>query len=564
MNSPRTILFIAFLVVTFYLYQNWVIDTAPGVQQQQAQQQNAQRSSNQDSSVPQAMTDNDAVPSASNQGQQASSDMPAATNSATSGQRIRVTTDVLDIRINARGGDIVAAELTQFARTQNSEARFELLHADPAKLYIAQSGLVGENGTDSANGRPMFRVEQTSFEMTGDTLEVPLYFTAEDGTEIRKIFTFNKGGYDIDVRYEITNATDTTKSLQFYSQLKQLITEGSGNMMMPTYRGGAYSWDEDRYEKYDFDDMRDKPLSISTESGWVAMLEHYFVSAWIPREQSQTQMFSRVVGGNTAIMGMMYPTTRIQPGATETISATIFVGPKDQDAMAAVAEDLDLTVDYGFLWWLAQPIFKLLQFLQGFLINWGLAIIATTVVIKALLYPLTKAQYVSMAKMRLIQPKMAAMKERLGGDRQKMSQAMMKLYKEEKVNPLGGCLPMLLQLPIFLALYWVLLESVELRHAPLFLWIEDLSAKDPYYILPLLMGASMFLMQKLQPSPATDPMQQKLLQYMPVIFTVFFLWFPSGLVLYWLVSNLITIAQMLIIYRGLEKKGLMARKGKKA
>jgi len=564
MNSPRTILFIAFLVVTFFLYQSWLVETAPGVQQaQQSQQQQASnQASNPDASVPEAVETNDAVPAAS--GADSSGQALAQEASSPRSQRVRVATDVLDIYIDTRGGDVVSAQLRQFAKTNKSDARFELLHANPAELYIAQSGLVGQNGTDSSQGRPMFRVEQSSFEMQGDTLEVPLYFTQEDGSEIRKIFTFKKGSYDIGVRYEITNATDVQKSLQFYAQLKQVISEGSGNMMMPTYRGGAYSWDEDRYEKYDFDDMRDKRLNISTESGWVAMLEHYFASAWIPRHDGgTTTLFSRVVGNN-AIMGMMYPTMTVAPGATASIESSLFVGPKDQDAMALVAEDLDLTVDYGFLWWLAQPIFKLLQFLQGFLINWGLAIVATTVVIKAVLYPLTKAQYVSMAKMRLIQPKMQAMKERLGGDRQKMSQAMMKLYKEEKVNPLGGCLPMLLQLPIFLALYWVLLESVELRHAPLFLWIEDLSAKDPYYILPLLMGASMFLMQKLQPTPATDPMQQKLLQYMPVVFTVFFLWFPSGLVLYWLVSNLITIAQMLIIYRGLEKKGIMTRKGKKA
>ncbi|WP_278373913.1 membrane protein insertase YidC, partial [Idiomarina abyssalis] len=337
----------------------------------------------------------------------------------------------------------------------------------------------------------------------------------------------------------------------------------SGSMIMPTYFGAAYSHDDDKFEKYDFDDMLDKKLNVTSQTGWVSMLEHYFVSAWIPEQGQPNRLFSRVANGSQAIIGVIYPMTEIQAGSSKVIESQLYLGPKDQDAMAQIVEHLDLTVDYGFLWWLAQPIFKLLQFLQSLVINWGLAIILTTVIVKALLFPLTKAQYVSMAKMRMLQPKMTALRERYGDDRQKMSSAMMKLYKEEKVNPLGGCLPMLLQLPIFLALYWVLLESVELRHSEFVFWIQDLSTKDPYYILPILMGASMFLMQRLQPTPTADPMQQKLFQYMPVIFTVFFLWFPSGLVLYWLVSNLITIAQMLIIYRGLEKKGIDVRNKKK-
>ncbi|RZQ55846.1 membrane protein insertase YidC [Pseudidiomarina tainanensis] len=556
MNSPRSILFIAFLVVSFFLYQNWLIDTAPGTQKS-AQTQQTQTT---DSGVPEARMEptatESAVPESSDSG------LPA-TSTASNNPRVTVKTDVLDVVIDTHGGDVVNAQLLEFARTQNSEERFELLHANPNQLYIAQSGLVGADGTDSAQGRPVFHVEQTDYQLTGDKLEVPLYYTLEDGSEVIKTFVFSKGSYAVDVVYTIRNATTTHKQLQFYAQLKQIMTEGSGNMMMPTYKGGAYSWDEDRYEKYAFDDMRDQRLSRETQKGWVAMLEHYFVSAWIPRGEGTKQLFSRIVGGDQAIMGVLYPTATVAPGAEAQIRSTLFVGPKDQDAMALVAEDLNLTVDYGFLWWLAQPIFKLLQLVQSVLINWGLSIIAITIIIKALLYPLTKAQYVSMAKMRMIQPKMQALRERYGDDRQKMSQAMMKMYKEEKVNPLGGCLPMLLQLPIFLALYWVLLESVELRHAPLFLWINDLSAKDPYFILPILMGASMFIMQKLQPTPATDPMQQKLLQYMPVIFTVFFLWFPAGLVLYWLSSNLITIGQMQWIYSGLEKKGMMERRKKK-
>ncbi len=555
MNSPRSILFIAFLVVSFFLYQSWLIDTAPPGTQPVQQQQTTVPTA--DTGVPIATADT-AVPEATSLEQQ----LPSPTTSTVSRQRVQVSTDLLKVEIDPLGGDIVMAQLTQFGRTQDSEERFELLHPTANNLYVAQSGLVGTHGTDTSAGRPTFYVEQSSYNMTADTLEVPMTLQLDDGSSITKTFVFKAGSYAVDVVYTINNAGAEHKQMQFYAQLKQIIAEASGNMMMPTYRGAAYSWDEERYEKYAFDDMREARLNRSTEKGWVAMLEHYFVSAWIPRTEGVKNLYSRVINGDQAIIGLQYPVTTVAPGASAEIRSTLFIGPKDQDAMELVADDLNLTVDYGFLWWLAQPIFKLLQILQGFLVNWGLSIIAVTIIIKMLLYPLTKKQYVSMAKMRMIQPKLLALRERYGDDRQKMSQAMMKLYKDEKVNPLGGCLPMLLQLPIFLALYWVLLESVELRHAPLFLWIEDLSAKDPFYILPILMGASMFVMQKLQPTPATDPMQQKILQYMPVIFTVFFLWFPSGLVLYWLSNNLITIAQMQWIYRGLENQGMMERRKK--
>ena len=555
MNSPRSILFIAFLVVSFFLYQNWVVESAPGTtaptNSESTQQQAADSAGSTD------------VPSGS---VAASNDVPEAegvpkTSSATT---IHVETDVLDVQIDTRGGDIVSAKLLQFAKELDSDKRFQLLQNKSNAVYVAQSGLIGTDGIDNKNGRAVYSYEKTDYSSTSEKIEVPLTYTSENGVVYRKIFTFTPGHYDIDVRFEIENNSADTLSTQFYGQLKRSMGTGeSGSMIMPTYFGAAYSHDDDKFEKYDFEDMQDKRLDVTSQTGWVGMLEHYFVSAWIPTQQQTNRLFSRVANGSQAIIGVIYPATQVTPNSTETIESKLYLGPKDQDSMAQLVEHLDLTVDYGFLWWLAQPIFKLLQFLQSIVINWGLAIILTTVIVKALLFPLTKAQYVSMAKMRMLQPKMTELRERYSGDRQKLSQEMMKLYKTEKVNPLGGCLPMLLQLPIFLALYWVLLESVELRHSEFIFWIQDLSTKDPYYILPILMGASMFLMQRLQPTPATDPMQQKLFQYMPVVFTVFFLWFPSGLVLYWLVSNLITIAQMLIIYRGLEKKGMMVRGNKK-
>ncbi|MTJ02572.1 membrane protein insertase YidC [Idiomarina piscisalsi] len=555
MNSPRSILFIAFLVVSFFLYQNWVVESAPGTtaptNSEPTQQQSADSAGSTD------------VPSGS---VAASSDVPEteSVSKTPSATTIHVETDVLDVQIDTRGGDIVSARLLEFAKELDSDERFQLLQNKSNAVYVAQSGLIGADGIDNKNGRAVYSYEKTDYSSISEKVEVPLTYTAENGVVYRKIFTFTPGHYDVDVRFEIENNTAETLSTQFYGQLKRSMGTGeSGSMIMPTYFGAAYSHDDDKFEKYDFEDMQDKRLDVTSQTGWVGMLEHYFVSAWIPTQQQTNRLFSRVANGSQAIIGVVYPATQVNPNSTETIESKVYLGPKDQDSMAQLVEHLDLTVDYGFLWWLAQPIFKLLQFLQSIVINWGLAIILTTVIVKALLFPLTKAQYVSMAKMRMLQPKMTELRERYSGDRQKLSQEMMKLYKTEKVNPLGGCLPMLLQLPIFLALYWVLLESVELRHSEFIFWIQDLSTKDPYYILPILMGASMFLMQRLQPTPATDPMQQKLFQYMPVIFTVFFLWFPSGLVLYWLVSNLITIAQMLIIYRGLEKKGMMVRGNKK-
>jgi YidC/Oxa1 family membrane protein insertase len=333
-------------------------------------------------------------------------------------------------------------------------------------------------------------------------------------------------------------------------------------MMMPTYRGAAYSSVEKRFEKYDFDDIASVNLNLATQGGWVAMLQHYFVSAWVPDAQENNQLYTRMVQGDQAVIGYKGPVRTIAAGSVENIKASLYVGPKDQDKLEALAANLSLTVDYGFLWMISQPLFWLLVKIQSLVSNWGVAIIVITLIVKGLMYPLTKAQYTSMAKMRKLQPKMQALKERFGDDRQKMGQATMELYRKEKVNPAGGCFPLLLQMPIFLALYWVFVESVELRHAPFALWITDLSAKDPFFILPVLMGASMYLMQKMQPMTVQDPMQQKVMQFMPVMMTIFFLWFPSGLVLYWLVSNVITIVQMKMIFAGIDKAEALEKANK--
>ncbi|WP_199610144.1 membrane protein insertase YidC [Flocculibacter collagenilyticus] len=538
MESQRSFMFIGLLLVSFLLYQQWQLDYGPKPVITETQSQ-------QDTQAASVNNQADDVPASSD------SEISVA---AASRQVINVKTNVFDIDIDTKGGDIISSTLLKFPVEQGGEEKLHLFTPNNDKLYIAQSGLVGRDGPDaSSKGRPVYTSAQTDYQVTDGKLTVPLTYTNEFGMTFTKTFTFDANSYAIEVKYDVTNNTSDIRTVQFYGQLKQSIAGDEGSMMMPTYRGAAYSTQDDTYEKYDFDDMVDRNLNKPTLGGWVAMIQHYFVSAWIPQSDDQNTLYSRVVSGGNGIVGAKSSPIDIQPGENMTYSAMLYNGPKDQDVLEQLSPTLDLTVDYGIFWFISQPLFWLLKVLYGLVHNWGFAIILITIIVKTVMYPLTKAQYTSMAKMRNLQPKLASLKERYGEDRQKMGQAMMELYRKEKVNPMGGCLPMLIQMPIFLALYWVFLESTELRQAEFGLWITDLSAKDPYFVLPILFGASMFLMQKLQPTPMTDPMQQKIMMWMPVMFSVFFLWFPAGLVLYWLVSNLISIAQMLIIYRAMDK-----------
>lgn len=537
MNSRRSLLLaLAFLLISVLIYQQWQIDyhmPKPVVAEQAVTQQ----------------TD---TPSAS-------PSVSAINTAQTQGRLITVKNDVLTLKVDTLGGDVVESELLKYAAELDSTERFMLLQNKANKVYVAQSGLVGKNGIDSAAGRAAYQAEGDEFVLADgqNELRVPLIFE-KDGVSYRKVFVLKRGAYDVEVNYEIQNQSAEAIEVQPYGQLKHTLVNDSSSMAMPTYTGGAYSSSETNYKKYSFNDMKEANLAINTKAGWAAILQHYFVSAWIPNQDADNQLYTSTANG-IGFIGYRGPVITIPAGTTEIVKSALWTGPKLQDQMAGVANHLDLTIDYGWAWFIAKPLFWLLTFIQSIVTNWGLAIIGVTLVVKAILYPLTKAQYTSMAKMRMLQPKLQEMRERFGEDRQRMSQEMMELYKKEKVNPLGGCLPLLLQMPIFIALYWTFMEAVELRHAPFFGWIQDLSAQDPYYILPILMGGSMFLLQKMSPTPTTDPMQQKIMLYMPVIFTVFFLWFPAGLVLYWLVSNLITIVQQQLIYRALEKKGLHSR-----
>lgn len=539
MNN-RSLLVMGLFLVSFLIFTQWQQDTNPNAQAQQ-QAQVAATASNGD------------VPASSNA-------TNVVTESTAKGKTITVQSDVLRLTIDTLGGDVIESDLLAYNSELNLNTPFKLLEDNGKVTYIAQSGLVGKNGIDTNTGRPQYQVAQDQFQLVDGQNEIVVPLTFEkDGVVYIKTFTLKRGSYDVSVNYNIKNQSENAIEVQPYGQLKHTLVERTGNLAMPTYTGGAFSSADTSYKKYSFSDMEKSNLDVNTKAGWVAVLQHYFVSAWVPNQDADNTLYSRVNNG-VATIGYRGAVTTVAPNTEANIASQLWTGPKDQKAMGEVASNLDLTVDYGWAWFIAKPLFWLLNLIHSIVGNWGLAIMGITFVVKFLLYPLTKAQYTSMAKMRMLQPKITAMRERFGDDRQRMSQEMMKFYKEEKVNPMGGCLPLLIQMPIFIALYWTFMEAVELRHAPFFVWIHDLSAQDPYYILPLLMGGSMFLLQKMSPTPVADPTQQKIMTFMPVIFTVFFLWFPAGLVLYWLTSNCITLFQQWWIYRNLEKQGLHSRK----
>lgn len=485
----------------------------------------------------------------------ASIDAPAPSQS---NGLIEVKTDVLDLLIDPRGGDIVSAKLPEFTLALDDPTPYTLLNPAADRLYVAQSGLIGANGTDTSEGRPLFSASSSFYELQEgqDQLQIDLLFD-QSGVQITKRFTLNRSDYLISVDYLINNQTSEQWRGAFYAQIKRTDFEPdvAGRLGVQPFLGAAVTTPDDRYKKLDFEDMEDSSFRATVDSGWAAMLQHYFLSAWIPDPaQPLTYDLRKSSSQNLYYIGFTQPTISVAPGAQEAIYSQFYVGPKDQYRLAEIHPDLDLTVDYGWLWWAAQPLFWLMQKIHSFVGNWGISIILLTLVVKLAFFKLSATSYKSMARMRKLQPKMQALKERYADDKQAFSQEMMRLYQKEKVNPLGGCLPILVQMPVFIALYWVLLESVELRHAPFFGWIQDLSDKDPWFILPLIMGASMWLQMRLNPTPP-DPTQAKVMQMMPIIFTFMFMWFPAGLVLYWSVNNILSMTQQWIITRKIEAAG---------
>ena len=472
-------------------------------------------------------------------------------------ETFNLSTDALDLVVSADGGDVVSASLPKFpVRLDTPDQPFRLLENNNLRRYVAQSGLIGPDGIDASGNRARYASQGVTNNDDGSHT-LTLAWTGNDslGMQVYKRFTAHDDRYDIDVSFDIRNGGSSVASVTSFAQLKRDNTQapdGNTGFGVSPYLGAALTQPEERYTKLSFSDLSDEPFSKRLPAGWVAILQHYFVSAWIPSQQTSHDYFASQLSNGDNVIGYKNQNVDIAPGSAATITQTLYVGPKDQVALAALAENLDLVIDYGWLWWLAQPLFWLLTLIQQFVINWGLAIIALTIVIKLIFFRLSAASYKSMAKMRTVQPKIQSIRDQYADDKAKQQQAMMELWKKEKINPMGGCLPMLIQMPVFIALYWVLLESVELRHAPFILWIEDLSAMDPYFVLPILMGISMWLMQRLNPAPP-DPMQAKIMMYMPIAFTFLMMWFPAGLVLYWLCNNLLSFAQQYVVTRQIEQ-----------
>jgi YidC/Oxa1 family membrane protein insertase len=467
---------------------------------------------------------------------------------------IVIKNDVMSLIVNMYGGDIEEADLLAYKDTLYSSKPFKLLETASDFVYQAQSGLIGKDGPDSSvhNTRPLYFSKKNVYKLDDSKkeLRVPITYISKNGVIYTKTFILKSKRYDIQIEYKIHNLSKNTINMNMFGQIKQTINLPkkrniySGNFALQTFRGAAYSSVDNKYEKYKFDRIsNNQNLHVTTENGWIAMLQQYFAVAWIPQHSGQNTIYTSSLDNGVAAIGYTSPSISVLPNSSTVIKSKLWIGPEIQKEMKLVAQNLDLTVDYGWLWFLSQPLLKLLTILYNIVGNWGISIILITFIMRAITYPLTKAQYTSMAKMRALQPKIKEIKEKFVNDKKRISEEMIDLYKKEKINPLGGFLPIFIQMPIFLSLYYMLIGSVELRHAPFLLWINDLSNQDPYYVLPIIMGLTMFFIQKTSSNNISDPFQKKIMNFMPVIFTVFFLWFPSGLVLYYIISNLVTIIQ---------------------
>ena len=554
MEQQRLFLTIGLFFLLYLAYDAWQLEFGPKpaavpyteVASNPAQSVGVPVGADNVAAIPQSTTTSSAssIPSAAT--------TPAA-KAIEQAQRIIVETDVFRIEIDSRGGDVRVVDLVKYPQTSKDDTKAFRLMSDANKdLYIAQSGFAGKrdnkDGTVIAapNHNSIYKVEKTAYKLEDgrDAVKINLFWNSPDNVLFVKSYELKRGSYQINVSHTINNKSGKTWRGNLYQQLQRLdFADENQSSFIYTYTGGVLYSPEDKYQKIDFSDMEGEDLKRDIKSGWAAMIQHYFLAAWVPPVDSKQSYFTRDIGSSRYIMGMKATNeTQVANAAQTVLNNTLFVGPKIQQDLEKIAPGLELTVDYGVLTFIAKPIFWLLTKIHNFVSNWGWSIILLTMLIKLVFYKLSEASYKSMANMRKVQPRLAAMKERFGSDRQKMNQAMMKMYKEEKINPLGGCLPILVQIPVFISLYWVLLESVELRQADWIFWFTDLSAKDPYFVLPLLMGITMFIQQKLNPPPM-DPMQAKIMQALPIVFTVFFAFFPAGLVLYWVVNNTLSIAQ---------------------
>ncbi|PKO35449.1 MAG: membrane protein insertase YidC [Betaproteobacteria bacterium HGW-Betaproteobacteria-7] len=542
MDTRRLILVMIFTFSSFLLWENWQKYNQPKPAAEVAAA----------AGTPAAAASGDAPrPSVSLQPGSVTPPTATATPAAV-GETFTVRTDLVEATISTQGGDIVRLELFKYKEQEDKEKNFVLF--DAKHQYFAQSGLIGEG---LPTHRSTFRRVAGTNELAdgADELQVRLEADAANGSKVAKILTFRRNSYVVDVTWEITNGSAQPIAPHAYFQIQRDGEAPAGeSAMMMTYTGPTVYTEEGKYQKLSFSDVASNSAKFvkTADNGWVAMVQHYFVAAFVPTEKTPREFYMRKLDNANAYQaGVIVPVAEIAPGASVTAKATLFAGPQEQAALKQVSTGLDLVVDYGWLTVVAAPIFWALQFIHGIVGNWGWAIVVLTVIIKGIFFPLSATSYKSMAKMRLLTPRLMQLKERYGDDKQRLNQEMMKLYQTEKVNPLGGCLPILIQIPVFIALYWVLLGAVEMRDAPWILWIKDMASPDPYYILPVIMIASMIIQMRLNPTPP-DPIQAKVMMAMPFVFGIMFLWFPAGLVLYWVVNNVLSIAQQWQITRMIE------------
>ncbi len=480
---------------------------------------------------------------------------------------IHITTDVIQVDINPVGGNITQVKLLQYPEELHSTAPFLLLNDSPDARYIAQSGLLSTSGgPDTSKGQAEYTVDQTDYSLapTQNEIKVNLHWRNAEGLVVTKTFTFYRNNYEINVDYQIDNQSRQSWTGNPYFQLMRTNTPPTnkrGFVNFATYFGAAISSPEKTYEKISFKQMDSNNLNQTIQGGWAAMIQHYFVSSWVPNQKTTSQYFTRVTQDGLYTVGMLGQKVEVNPGETATTQAKFYAGPAIADQLEKVAPGLQLTIDYGWLWFISLIIFWMMEKIYSFVGNWGWSIVIVTLFIKLMFYHLSAKSYRSMSGLKKLQPKINALKERFGDDKQKFTQATLELYKKEKVNPMSGCLPILVQIPVFIALYWVLIESVQLRQAPWIFWIQDLSTYDPYYILPVLMGLSMLLQQRLNPPPP-DPMQAKLMMAMPIVFTVLFAKFPAGLMLYWFVNNTLSFLQQWHIMHRLNKTEKVSKTSK--
>ncbi len=563
MENQRILLYFTLFFILYLLWAEWQTDYGPRPESVATQQVTTPAVS---SEVPEAPEAPEAAIITQDPGL-AEQKKPVTIGS----QRIQVVTDLVEVEIDTKGGDIVKTLLRNYATTaENPEDKLLLLNDSESDFFIAQSGLVSVNSKAAPTHNAVYSAEKTQYRLSEgvDEIKVPLLWTGEDGVRVSKVLTFKRGEYVVDVEHIVKAGNADWSGSQYMQLVRTPPSDDSGNAFIRTYTGGVVFNDVIKYEKIDFDDIAEQNLGSNIgeaclntngnskgcelNGGWLAMIQHYFLAAWIPKADDKNLFYTRQPARTTNyILGTRSPALKIKAGEQVSFNSQFMAGPKLQNELEKIAPGLELTVDYGVLTILAKPLFWLLDIFHGWTGNWGWAIIFLTISVKAVFFKLSEMSYRSMAKMRKVAPRIKQMKEHYGDDRQAMSKAMMDMYKREKINPMGGCFPILVQMPVFIALYWVLLESVEMRHAPFILWIDNLSAKDPFFILPLIMGVSMWAQQKLNPAPV-DPVQQKIFQYMPFVFTVMFAFFPSGLVLYWVVNNLLSITQQYVITKRIE------------